>query len=306
MNVRSSSLGESAKKIFQQLRLKIAHAPRGRLPMADAINPAREIYCRSRQTVVHGHQEVAGTQNSPLRTERLPHRFAQRDSHIFHRVMLVHVKIALGDEIEIHGPVARDLLEHVIEEADARRDSGSAAAIQIQADANIGFFRGSVQTRFPHTIAFNSRNRSRISRRVPIVMRTYPSPAKSLERSRNRIPFRARRETISFARLPKFTRMKFAALGNCSIPSVRSPRSSSRLPWETSCTVRVMNARSRIAASAEASAATFTGYGDCAFRKCGAISRCAKTQPSRSPAIPAAFENVRVTIRLGNWRIERR
>ena len=123
MNVRSGRLGESAKKIFQQLRLKIAHAARGRFPLANAMHAAREIDCRSCQAVVHGHQEISGAQNSALRTERLPHRFAQRDSHIFHRVVLVHVKIAFGQQIEIHCSVARDLLEHVIEEADARLDS---------------------------------------------------------------------------------------------------------------------------------------------------------------------------------------
>ena len=47
------------------------------------------------------------------------HRFAQRDAHVFDGVVLVHVEIAACDQIEIERPVPRDLLEHVIEEADA-------------------------------------------------------------------------------------------------------------------------------------------------------------------------------------------
>ena len=53
------------------------------------------------------------------------------------------------------------------------------------------------------------------------------------------------------------------------MPRRARPRSSSCVPRANSRTVRAMNARSRIAASAAASAATFTGYGDCALRMIG-------------------------------------
>ena len=51
-----------------------------------------------------------------------------------------------ADEIEIEAAVARDLLEHVIEESNAGGDLRLAAPVEIQPQANVGFFRGSLRS----------------------------------------------------------------------------------------------------------------------------------------------------------------
>ena len=71
--------------------------------------------------------------------ERLLYRFAQRDSDVFDGVVLVDIEIAARDEIEIEAAVPRDLLEHVIEEANARIDARLAAAVEIQLQPDIRF-----------------------------------------------------------------------------------------------------------------------------------------------------------------------
>ena len=59
-------------------------------------------------------------------------------------MVLVHVEIAARREFEIEAAVPRDLLEHVIEEADARGDLRLAAPVEIQPQADVGFFCRSV------------------------------------------------------------------------------------------------------------------------------------------------------------------
>ena len=61
------------------------------------------------------------------------HGFAERDAGVFDGVVLIDVEIAFGFDVQIESAVARDEIEHVVEEADAggdcarcrgRRDSG--------------------------------------------------------------------------------------------------------------------------------------------------------------------------------------
>ena len=53
--------------------------------------------------------------------------------------MLVHVEISFGFECEIESAVARDQIEHVIEEADAGVYARATAAIEIDSNADVGF-----------------------------------------------------------------------------------------------------------------------------------------------------------------------
>jgi hypothetical protein len=53
----------------------------------------------------------------------LCHRLAQRDAHVFHGVVAVDVQVPLGVDVEIDQPVAGDLVEHVVEKADAGAES---------------------------------------------------------------------------------------------------------------------------------------------------------------------------------------
>ncbi len=67
-------------------------------------------------------------------------------------MVLVYVEVAFGFEFEIEAAVAGDLFEHVVEEADARGDFGLALAVEVEAEGDVGFLRGSVQLRFSHRV----------------------------------------------------------------------------------------------------------------------------------------------------------
>ncbi len=61
------------------------------------------------------------------------HRLAQGDAHVFHGVVAVDVQVALAVDVQVDQAVAGDLVEHVVEEADAGGQLGVAGAVQVEA-----------------------------------------------------------------------------------------------------------------------------------------------------------------------------
>ena len=74
--------------------------------------------------------------------ERLLHRLAEHDAGVFGGVVLVDVQVALGLQLDVDPGVARQELEHVVEEADAGRDLGAAGAVEVQLDGDLGLLGG--------------------------------------------------------------------------------------------------------------------------------------------------------------------
>ena len=72
----------------------------------------------------------SGTYAWPYRRQALlvahgqRHRLAQGDAHVLDGVVAVDVQVADGVDVEVDQPVASDLVEHVVEEADARLEPG--------------------------------------------------------------------------------------------------------------------------------------------------------------------------------------
>ena len=91
------------------------------------------------ESFVHGHQKIAGTENTFFGAERFLHGCAEGDAHVFDGVVLVDVEIAFGGDGEIECAVAREEIEHVIEKTDAGGDFGFAAAVEREAEADVGF-----------------------------------------------------------------------------------------------------------------------------------------------------------------------
>ena len=81
--------------------------------------PAGEIDHHARQRLVERHVGVAVAADALLVADRLGDRLAERDADVFDRVVAVDVQVALGVDVEVDQAVAGDLVEHVVEEADA-------------------------------------------------------------------------------------------------------------------------------------------------------------------------------------------
>src|SRR6185295_14547076 len=107
---------------------------------------------------------------------RLRHGLAQRDADVFDRVVAVDVQVALGDDLEVDQPVAGDLVEHVVEEADAGGQLGHARAVEVEGDADLRLGGVAGDIRFAvcahHRLALKASIIFTFSSGVPTVRRT--------------------------------------------------------------------------------------------------------------------------------------
>src|SRR5256885_10507229 len=139
VNVGARGLRKTLKKIFGELGLKIAYAFGGDFRAADAMRPAAEVDGGGGEGFVHGHQKITGAENSTFCAQSFPKGFAESDSGVFDGVVLIDVEIAVSFDGEIESAVAGQEFEHVVEETDSGGDIGFAAAVEIEAEADIGF-----------------------------------------------------------------------------------------------------------------------------------------------------------------------
>ena len=78
----------------------------------------------------------------PLRSPSgLVHRLAQRDADVLDRVVAVDMQVAIGLDVQVDQAVARDLVQHVVEKADAGMQLRLAAAVEVDAHRDAGFGR---------------------------------------------------------------------------------------------------------------------------------------------------------------------
>jgi hypothetical protein len=88
---------------------------------------------------VQRHIGVTVAANTLLVAHGLGKSLAERDAHIFHRVVAIDVQIALGIDIEIDQAVAGDLVQHVVKKTDAGGQFGRTTAVQVDADGDLRF-----------------------------------------------------------------------------------------------------------------------------------------------------------------------
>src|SRR6516225_9516769 len=141
MDVGARGLCKSLKKIFDEFGLKIPDT-RGREPRLDHAKRAPPQIDRGRrQSFIHWHEEITGTQDAPSVAERCVDRFTECNSNIFDRVMLIHVEVARCCEPEVKTAVTRHQFKHMIEEKNPCGNPGLAVAIEIQAHVDLRFLR---------------------------------------------------------------------------------------------------------------------------------------------------------------------
>ena len=126
---------KALKEIRHQFGLQIAHQPRAHLGVHREGRAPAQVHGGNGERLIHRHHKVAGAQNAALVAERLIKRLAQRNAHVFHRVVLIHIEIAVALQLQIEGAVPRKQLQHVIEEANAGRDLVPALAFDRQLQA---------------------------------------------------------------------------------------------------------------------------------------------------------------------------
>ena len=101
--------------------------------------PAGNVDRDAGQRLVHRQVDVGVARDALHVAERLLHRLAERDADILGRVVVIDVQVALGPHRDVDQRVARQLVEHVVEKADAGRDRRRAAAVEVDRDGDVGF-----------------------------------------------------------------------------------------------------------------------------------------------------------------------
>ena len=140
MDVGARGLRKSLEEILDELGLEIADQARGEFRFDDTESAAAKIDSGRGESFVHGHEEIAGPEDAFAIPEGGIDGLTESNADVFDGVMLIDVEIAGCFEAQIEPAVAGDKVEHMVEKGDAGGDFGFAAAVEIQAEGDFGFF----------------------------------------------------------------------------------------------------------------------------------------------------------------------
>ena len=126
--------GEGLEELANERRVESADLLGRKLGPEDQERPTRHVERDPGQGLVHRQQAVSVAGQSPLVAERLGQRLAERDACVLDRMMIVDMAVALGPNGDVDERMTRELIEHMIEKADAGLDVGDAGPIEVEAD----------------------------------------------------------------------------------------------------------------------------------------------------------------------------
>src|SRR5258706_15475810 len=304
MHRRLCVVHETLEELVREVHVEIAHAG---APVVDVPLEPRapgKIHDGARQGLVERDVSMAVAADSLLVAQRLGDRHAERDADLLAGVVRVDLQVAFRLHFQVERSVARDLVEHVVEERDAGGKARLAAPVEVEGDPHLGLpcialdFGLAHRSIQPRAVASASSIRV-FSSGVPTVsLRQWASRGCEPWNVRTNIPRSLR---ASNARGPSGTRtrMKWAADGKRRARGIASSAASRRARSATiaavwpSKTTRCSSSRSAAAAESE-----FTLYGMRSFSSSSIHSRDAIATPTRRPASPS-FDTVRTRTRLG-------
>jgi uncharacterized protein len=130
---------KAVEPVLDQFGVPLAKLWHRQRDFPDEIRPPRNIQCTAGQRLIHWRISATITRNPALIAQSLQHRLANRDAGVFGGVMLVDMQVPDCLDRQIDQRMARQLFEHVVEEADAGRNLIDAGAVKIDFDINRRF-----------------------------------------------------------------------------------------------------------------------------------------------------------------------
>ena len=134
----AGGLGESLEPFLEQFRVHLAEFRFRKADLPDQIGPVRAIQRDPGQRLVHRDQRIAIAADALAVAERAVDRLADRDAGILRGVVVVDMEVADRLQLQIDQRMARQLLHHVIEEADAGIDPVFARPVQVERHVDPG------------------------------------------------------------------------------------------------------------------------------------------------------------------------
>src|SRR5258708_24548426 len=107
------------------------------LALEDEVGPAAKVERYLRLRLIHRQHEAVAA-DAALVADGLLERGAEGEAHVLDRVVLVDLKVALALDGEADAGVLRDLLQHMVEKADAGSQLRRRSLVQVHRDGNFG------------------------------------------------------------------------------------------------------------------------------------------------------------------------
>src|SRR6478672_3249393 len=142
--------GECLEPFLHQLGVEGADLVAPELGLEHQERPAGNIERDAGQRLVHGHVNVGITGDALHVAQRLLHRLAERDADVLGGVVVIDVEIALGLDGQIDTRMARQQVEHVVEEADSGRNRRRTGPVEVDCNLDVGFLGGALDRTFAH------------------------------------------------------------------------------------------------------------------------------------------------------------
>ncbi len=153
----SSSLREGMEPVLEHLGIHLAEPLLAELGVPHQPRTTGDVERDAGQRLVHRGERIAVAADAALVAQRLRHRLADRDAGVLHRMMLVDMQIALRADVKVDQRVAGELLQHVIEEADAGFHLIQAGAVEIDGDGDVRLAGGAGDGRGAHGALHSAR-----------------------------------------------------------------------------------------------------------------------------------------------------
>eukprot|EP01137_Pigoraptor_chileana_P035163 Opistho-2@28780 len=132
-------LREAVEPVREHLGVHLAEPRLREGRFIDAVRAPRNVEHAARQRLVHRRMRLAVARDAALVAERFCHRFAERERRILDGVVLVDMKVALHLHRDVDQRMARQLLDHMVEETDAGGHRIFARSVKIDGDRDIRF-----------------------------------------------------------------------------------------------------------------------------------------------------------------------
>ena len=143
-------LGEGLEPLLEQLGVHLAELGPGEGDLPDEIGPVRRVEATRVSVSSIGIIACPVARDAGPVAERLRHRLADDIAGVLGGVVEVDVQIAHRAQRDVDQAVPGQLLEHVVEKADAGRDLGDAGAVEIDATGDLGLLGVAFDRRHPH------------------------------------------------------------------------------------------------------------------------------------------------------------
>lgn len=131
--------GESLEKLAHEFAIEGADFCLREFCPENQKRPAGNIKCNPCQGLVHRQEYVREPRDACHVAQGLADRLTESYTGILDGMMLVDMEIAQSADVHVNERVAGELLQHMVEKADAGCDFGKAGAVESDAGHEFGF-----------------------------------------------------------------------------------------------------------------------------------------------------------------------